>query len=326
MSKQTPLNLEEKIAIFVTFSFIGAILFWGFTQPKENFSQLLSTEEKATVKTEDDKEKELKEELITSDSSLPATKEKTETTIREEGEKSFTPSYITPSQEKKETKLTSKDAPSITPIPPTKTEPETPETATKISENFVDVPETYWAYPFIQALQKEEIITMTEEQKYNPDETITRAEYAELIANSFDISEQREAIDFKDISSDSAQKISRAVKQKFLSGYPDQTFQPNQPITRVHVLLSLVNGLGLTSTGNPEEILVIYEDQNDIPDYAKSAIATATEKGLVIIQPNSQQFNPYDTATRAEVAAMIYQALVLTQGKAKIDSEYLVNP
>ena len=167
---------------------------------------------------------------------------------------------------------------------------------------------------------------MTQGQKYNPDQTITRAEYAELIANSFDISEQREAIEFKDISNDSAPKISRAVKQKFLSGYPDQTFQPNQPITRVHVLLSLVNGLGLTSTGNPEDILGIYADQNDIPDYAKSAIATATEKGLVIIQPNTEQFNPHDSATRAEVAAMIYQALVVTQGKDKIDSEYLVNP
>jgi hypothetical protein len=326
MSKQTPLNLEEKIAILVTFGFMGAILFWGFTRPNENFSQSLFTEEKLKVETQDGKKKKLAEELITpSDSSLLAKQGKT-ATIMGEGEKSFTPSYITPNQEQQETKFKSKDDSPITPILPTKTESETRETPQKISENFVDVPETYWAYPFIKALQKQEIIVMTPGQKFNPEGTITRAEYAELIANSFDIEEQREAIQFKDISTDSAQKISRAVKQNFLSGYPDQTFHPNQPITRAHVLLSLVNGLGLTSTANPEEVLVIYKDQNDIPDYAKSAIATATEKGLVVIQPQNRQLNPRQSATRAEVAAMIYQGLVATQGQAKIDSEYLVKP
>ncbi len=395
MSKQTPLNLDEKIAIFVTFGFIGAVLLWGFTRPNSSFYQSLFTEEEVEVKTEDGKEKELEEELTISDSSLLAEEEKTETIIIGE-EKSPIPDDTSSTKEKEEAKVSNNYAPPVIPTPQpqpnqekqpsddevksetdsetiiveetvesetdsetiiveetvetetdnetdsettiveetveteteetsTDTESKTPEIAANIQPDFVDVPESYWAYPFIKALQKDEIITMTEDKKYNPNGRITRAEYGELLATAFDTPEEREGVNFKDTSADSEQKISRAVKQKFLSGYPDKSFQPNQPITRVHVLLSLVNGLGLTSTGNQEEILGIYEDQADIPEYAKPAVVVATEKGLVVMKPNTNQFNPNDSATRGEVAAMIYQALVVTKGKDKIDSEYLVD-
>lgn len=374
MSKQTPLDSDEKIAILVAFSCIGAILFWGFSRPNQNWNQsLFPTAEKVEISKKETKDKE----LITPDSLDSPDKEEKIVVKTEKTTPDYTktvteeptqykninpipapiptpiPNQPTPpiqnksdvhddmemvDKEKTETSVVEKEVkPENTDTTVTETETtqtkttqtqetpkETPEIATNTIPNFIDVPETYWAYPFIRAFQEDKLLKMTDDQKFNPDGTITRAQYAQIVAKVFNKQEERGEIDFKDTSGSIQDKIEPAIKEKFLSGYPDETFQPNDPISRVHVLLSLVNGLQLTSTGDDAKILAIYEDQNEIPDYAKPAIKVATEKGLVVNPSKDKKLNPNGNATRAEVAAMIYQALVATEGKPAINSDYIL--
>ena len=54
----------------------------------------------------------------------------------------------------------------------------------------------------------------------------------------------------------------------------------------------------------------MYSDSSQIPNYAVPAIAAATERRMVVNYPNLDRLEPNRTATRAEVAAFIYQALV----------------
>jgi hypothetical protein len=55
-------------------------------------------------------------------------------------------------------------------------------------------------------------------------------------------------------------------------------------------------------------------------------VSAATKAGLVVNYPNSQLLNPNRNITRAEVSALVYQALVKA-GKAKpIASKYAVKP
>jgi uncharacterized surface protein with fasciclin (FAS1) repeats len=79
----------------------------------------------------------------------------------------------------------------------------------------------------------------------------------------------------------------------------------------VQALVALANGLDLSSTNiTPDVLKNYYIDANAIPDYAVDPVAAATEAKLVVNYPNVQQLNPQAPLTRAEAAAILYQALV----------------
>ncbi|MHC5829540.1 MAG: S-layer homology domain-containing protein, partial [Nostoc sp.] len=100
------------------------------------------------------------------------------------------------------------------------------------------------------------------------------------------------------------------------------TFKPQQQIPRVQALVSLANGLGLTT--NNQNVLNFYTDAAQIPNYAIAPVAAATARQLVINYPTAKQLNPNRQATRAEVAAFVYQALVNAGRAQPIPSSYLV--
>jgi hypothetical protein len=153
---------------------------------------------------------------------------------------------------------------------------------------------------------------------------MTRAQYAALIVKAFNPSAKRQAIKFKDVPQDfwANKVIQQAYQGQFLSGYPDNTFRPNDNIQRVQVIVSLVNGLGLTASGH--KTLKPYDDQTKIPDYAKDEVIVASEKRIIVNYPKVKELNPTREATRAEVVAMVYQALVDAGRVAVIDSPYIV--
>ncbi len=217
--------------------------------------------------------------------------------------------------------------PTPTPLPtptPTPTPSPTPTpTPTPSSSNLTDI-SNHWAIAFIRELVELEIIKGFPDRTFRPDATMTRAQYAALIVKAFNPSVKRQAIKFKDVAPDfwANKVIQQAYQGGFLSGYPDNTFRPNDNIQRVQVIVSLVNGLGLTASGN--KALKSYDDQTKIPDYAKDEVIVASEKQIIVNYPKTKQLNPTREATRAEVVAMVYQALVDADRVAAIDSPYIV--
>ena len=89
------------------------------------------------------------------------------------------------------------------------------------------------------------------------------------------------------------------------------------------MIVSLVQGLGLPS--GDEKILSVYDDRNSIPSYAPDLVAAATQRRIVINYPSLKQLNPNRDATRAEVAAMVYQALVNVGQASALTSPYIVS-
>jgi parallel beta-helix repeat protein len=186
----------------------------------------------------------------------------------------------------------------------------------------------HWAEAFVQALVRRGLIRGFPDGTFKPEASITRAEYAAIIAKTFDLPRQRGtgAGVFPDVSADfwASEAISQAVNMGFVSGFPDGTFRPQQNLTRVQALVSLVSGLGLRG-GNPD-LLLFYSDRAQIPSYATEAIATATQRRLVVNYPQPNQLEPMRNITRAEVAALIYRALVATAQAEAIASPYIVSP
>jgi hypothetical protein len=121
-----------------------------------------------------------------------------------------------------------------------------------------------------------------------------------------------------------ASAIQTSYTTGFMSGYPGNVFEPAQNIPRVQVLVALANGLNYSVSQAPETILQAYADASGIPNYARNSVAAATENRLVVNYPNVQFLNPNQTATRAEVAAFIYQSLVRSGQANAIASPYIV--
>ncbi|MBW4578298.1 MAG: DUF3747 domain-containing protein [Tildeniella nuda ZEHNDER 1965/U140] len=189
---------------------------------------------------------------------------------------------------------------------------------------FVDT-QSSWAKNYIDALSAQKIISGFEDGTFRPDEPVTRVQFAAIVSKAFAALEsQRAGITFKDIQPNfwGAQAIQTAYQKGFMSGYPDSTFKPNQQIPRVESLVSLASGLKLSSTTT--DALSFYQDAAQIPSWANGAIAAATDRRLVVNYPRVKELNPTRPATRAEVAAFVYQALADAGQLPAIPSPYVV--
>jgi parallel beta-helix repeat protein len=186
----------------------------------------------------------------------------------------------------------------------------------------------HWGATFIQGLVTRGLIRGFPDGTFKPEASITRAEYAAIVAKTFDLPRQRGTGKgvFADVSADfwASAAIAQSASMGFVSGFPDGTFRPQQNLTRVQALVSLVSGLGLRG-GNPD-LLQFYGDRAQIPSYATEDLATATQRRLVVNYPKLNQLEPMRSITRAEVAASIYQALVATGQAEAIASPFIVNP
>lgn len=193
---------------------------------------------------------------------------------------------------------------------------------------FSDVPDNYWANHFIVALSQRQIIAGFPNGSFEPNKPVTRAELASIIEKLFDKANTNEAIAFQDIPNDywATPAIEEAVKTGFMKGYPGAIFRPSENVPRVQVLVALVSGLDTAPKSTPEETLDIYQDQEQIPKWAREKVASATQSGLVVNYPNRELLQPNQPATRAEVAAMIHQALVLSGQAPEYSSPYIIPP
>ena len=193
--------------------------------------------------------------------------------------------------------------------------------------NFSDVSSSYWAASFIQELAQRDVIAGFPDGTFRPNDPVTRAQFAAMVRKAFNKNKIRNAVNFVDLSSTywAYSAIREAYEMGFLSGYPGNVFRPTQNIPREQVLVSLANGLNYTASNAVSTNLQVYNDASSISSYARNSIAAATEKSIVVNYPVLETLNPTRNATRAEVAAFIYQALVSSGQVAAINSPYIVS-
>lgn len=193
--------------------------------------------------------------------------------------------------------------------------------------SFSDISESYWARGFIMELAQRGILTGFPDGKFYPDKPVTRAEFAALLASVFKQTKVRDAMSFRDVSANywAYDGIREAYEMGFLGAASGSQFKPYQSLTRLQILTALAKGLNYTSSSSSiEQILAVYRDAGAIPAEARSLVAAATERGIVVNYPNSNTCSPNKVATRAEVAAFLYQAMVNKGEATEISSPYIV--
>jgi len=189
---------------------------------------------------------------------------------------------------------------------PRQSHPPAPETAPAFADTT-----THWANSYISALAQRRLVKGFEDGRFRPDQAVTRAQFAALVATSFPQRPQVSAAPpFTDVPAThwATSAIRQICQQGFMGGYPDHTFRPDAVITRVQGIVAVVNGLALAA--GPSSLLATYQDRAQIPSYGTSAVAAATQQQLVINHPDADRLRPLAPLTRAELAALVYQGLV----------------
>ncbi|HEY9807002.1 MAG TPA: S-layer homology domain-containing protein, partial [Candidatus Obscuribacterales bacterium] len=190
--------------------------------------------------------------------------------------------------------------------------------------------QNHWAQNCVEHLAEQKIISGYPDGSFRPNAPVTRAEFATMVVKAFpgavNATLPNSPIQFIDVPAKywAAQSINQASAAGFLTGYPGRVFKPSQNIPRAQVLVALAGGLGYKAAQPVATTLSTnFNDVQAIPDYARNAIAAATEKQIVVNYPNAKSLNPTQTATRADVAAAICQSRPGTDQLALIPAQYI---
>lgn len=363
-----PLTFDEVVALFVAFLSLGSVLFWGLTRGGMTLFSDLPANANAAIVTPQDSESKARSFAFglgqgaaenAEDASAAAPTENAEpqaagkkmTAVETARRDLAAQAEMNPSPSRNlgaairtgvvgaTAGITgATTAPESTPatekLPPVAADPSViplsaAATATpKDSIRFDDVPDNYWAKPYIDALSSRDLISGFEDGDFKPDQSVTRAQIANIVSRTFDLTTDKKSLQFSDVEGSywARESIDEVVKGGFMTGFPNNTFSPNAPVTRAQALTTLVTGLGLKPPTNAQAALSRYTDATKIPTWATDKVAAATAGSLVVNYPNLQQLNPDQPTTRAELSAMIYQALAQEGVVEPVASEYVVKP
>ena len=129
--------------------------------------------------------------------------------------------------------------------------------------DFTDVNDGEWYNTPVSTMAKLGIVTGRTNDTFAPDEYITRAEFATICARFDDADEKSEDCKFTDIAGHWAEDyIFEAVAYKWIEGYEDNTFRPDNYITRAEAA-TLINRVLVRL---PEDATCLLEDMKIWPD------------------------------------------------------------
>ncbi len=161
----------------------------------------------------------------------------------------------------------------------------------------------HWAESDIRYLYQEGILTDFSGTRFHPNQAITRAEFISMIVTQMKLAiPKSNSRAFSDVPVNhwAHQAISTAKQYKLLNGYPDQTFRPNERISRAEIAILMYNAY---QSQLPK---TAYNTFSDVPSnyWANQAISSLTRGQILQGYPNGY-FYPNNSITRAEAAAMI---------------------
>lgn len=167
----------------------------------------------------------------------------------------------------------------------------------------------HWAETIIKRAVSDGIVSGHPDHQFKPDNPTTRAEFAVMLANALklDIAETNDSFRDSDLIGDWAKRaVAGTVKERIVFGYEDNTFRPNQLITRSEMMSMIARALQLPQHAEKTG----FADDTDIPAWAKGAVEASRMKGIVVGRGNNR-FCPLEQAARAEAVAVIMRMMEL---------------
>jgi hypothetical protein len=170
----------------------------------------------------------------------------------------------------------------------------------------------HWAEASIKQAVKGGIVNGYVDGTFKPGNTITRAEFSVMLMKAIKRQEAGTELTFTDkadIGTWAQAAVAQAVQAGIIYGYEDGTFRPNANMTRAEMATMIAKALQLSLD---ETAVTSFADDQAIPVWAKGAVASLKERGIVNGK-GANTFNPRAQTTRAEAVVMLLNMLNLTK-------------
>jgi len=177
---------------------------------------------------------------------------------------------------------------------------------------FKDIKSSSWYVPHVQYAYDNEIMQGTGGNTFEPDKTITRAEFVQAIYNMEGNPTVRFRNVFSDVKSENwfADAVIWAYENEIVSGYPDGSYGVNKPITREEMALILMRyseaeGFDMTTDN---DLIKSFPDDDEISDWAVEGIGWAVTQEVMNGKgqlDGSALLDPKGKSMRSECATML---------------------
>lgn len=175
-----------------------------------------------------------------------------------------------------------------------------------IEDSFSDI-ENHWAKDAINALAKKGTINGRDDNRFCPDENITRAEFTAIISRILKLNVTTGKINFKDVSENDwyYEAIAAAYENGVVSGDGDE-FRPQDNITRQEMAMIMASICKMNGIDAANSAEIDFADKDSVSDWADEAVRLTV--ALELFNGNDKnEFLPLKNATRAEAASVIYR-------------------
>lgn len=164
----------------------------------------------------------------------------------------------------------------------------------------------HWAEGFITRAYLQNVVGGYPNGLFQPDKSVTRAEFVSMINNAFDINVETDAVNFKDVPYGQwyTAAVATAVTAAYASGSGD-SFRPDSPISRQEAAVMLSNILPNYKGGGN---LKSYRDYRLIASWATAALEKMTGRQYFGAYTDGR-LHPTDSLTRAQAAKILCDIL-----------------
>ncbi|GAA0377746.1 hypothetical protein GCM10008968_36960 [Bacillus horti] len=187
-------------------------------------------------------------------------------------------------------------------------------TVTSLSEIYTDAGDvSSWAYDLILEATEKGYVNGYGDSRLNPKGKITRAEFAKLLVEVFNIEKENETVSpFNDVQAANwfYSYVNAAYASGIVSGYGDH-FLPNAIITREEMATMMARVLELELG----QVSMLFEDEDHIAPWAKTGVHNLASLGIMV--GDAGRFHPKGTATR-EMAFVVAMKLTIIELASKL--------
>lgn len=184
-------------------------------------------------------------------------------------------------------------------------------TSVAISKAFTDL-NGHWAKADIEWLAMKGIIEGVDDTHFKPNATVTRAQFAAMIARALNLQAYTTAAPFGDVPQNAwyAEAVRSAYAAGIIKGVANERFAPGQEITREEMAVILVRAgkFAAADVFKGAASALTFADASAISKWAAGDVTLAMQAGL--LKGGSQnKFMPQAKTTRAEAAVVIKRLL-----------------
>lgn len=174
----------------------------------------------------------------------------------------------------------------------------------------------HWAKAAVNDMGSRMVIDGIGNNLFNPDQNITRAEFAAIVVRGLGLKPENGAAAFSDVKASEwyGSAIATASAYQLITGFEDGTFRPNERITREQAMTIIAKAMKITELSaklpavGADAVLRPYTDAAAAANWAQGSVVSCLQAGVVSGRSGSV-LAPKAFITRAEVAAIVQRLL-----------------